>query len=150
MVLALGAEMHRRLSIAFQDRRVEKRYVAIVDGALAADEGSIDLPLITDWPRRPRQKVDHELGKPSLTHWRRESFDPVLAATRVALEPETGRSHQLRVHLMSIGHPILGDALYAPPTARAKAERLLLHADFLAFAHPHSGERLSFACPPPF
>ncbi len=150
IVLARGAEMQRRLSVAFQQRLVAKRYVAVVDGALAEAAGTIDLPLAADWPNRPRQKVDRELGKPSLTRWRRLAYDAALDATRVALEPETGRSHQLRVHLLALGHPILGDALYAPPAAQAKAPRLLLHAEHLAFAHPQSGEALAFACPPPF
>lgn len=147
IVFARGGEMQRRLSVAFQNRQVEKRYVAVVDGALAEAGGVIDLPLGADWPNRPRQQVDHALGKPSLTRWRRLAYDPARDATRVALEPETGRSHQLRVHLLSLGHPILGDALYAPPAAQAKAARLLLHADFLAFAHPASGEWLALSCP---
>lgn len=150
IVFARGGEMQRRLSVAFQNRQVEKRYVAVVDGALAEAGGVIDLPLGADWPNRPRQQVDHALGKPSLTRWRRLAYDPARDATRVALEPATGRSHQLRVHLLSLGHPILGDALYAPPAAQAKAARLLLHADFLAFAHPLSGEPLACACPAPF
>ncbi|MBI2306710.1 MAG: RluA family pseudouridine synthase [Rhodocyclales bacterium] len=150
MVLARGAGMHRRLSFAFQQRQVEKRYVAVVDGVPAASEGVIALPLLADWPNRPRQKVDHALGKPSLTRWRVLAYDPERDATRVALAPETGRSHQLRVHLLALGHPILGDALYASPAARAKADRLLLHADFLAFAHPLGGEPLAFSFPPPF
>lgn len=150
IVLARGAAMHRALSLAFQRREVGKRYVAVVDGLPAADAGTIALPLAADWPNRPRQKVDPLAGKPALTRWRVLARDPALGAARLALEPETGRSHQLRVHLMTIGHPILGDALYAPAAARAKAARLLLHADCLAFAHPHSGETLTFACPPPF
>ena len=150
IVLARGAEMQRRLSVAFPSRQVDKGYVALVDGAPAEAAGTIDLPLIADWPNRPRQKVDPALGKPSLTHWRRLAYDPARDATRLALTPETGRSHQLRVHLLALGHPILGDALYAPPAAQAKSARLLLHADFLAFAHPQSGEPLAFNSPPPF
>lgn len=150
IVFARGGAMQRRLSVAFQKRLVEKRYVAVVDGALAEAGGVIDLPLGADWPNRPRQMVDHALGKPSLTRWCRLAYDPALDATRVALEPETGRTHQLRVHLLALGHPILGDALYAPPAVQAKAGRLLLHADFLAFAHPASGERLALSCPAPF
>lgn len=150
IVFARGGEMQRRLSVAFQNRQVEKRYVAVVNGAVAEAGGVIDLPLGADWPNRPRQKVDHALGKPSLTRWRRLAYEPARDATRVALEPATGRSHQLRVHLLSLGHPILGDALYAPPAAQAKADRLLLHADFLAFAHPLSGEPLACSCQAPF
>ncbi|MBN9422152.1 MAG: RNA pseudouridine synthase [Candidatus Accumulibacter sp. 66-26] len=150
MVLARGKEMHRRLSILFQERQVEKRYVAVVDGRLAPERGEIDLPLITDWPNRPLQKVDFAIGKPSLTRYRVLAHDAADDTTRVELTPETGRSHQLRVHLMSLGHAILGDSLYAGPAARAKAARLLLHADALAFAHPESGRPLSFERAAPF
>lgn len=150
MVLARNRETHRSLSILFEKRLVEKHYVAVVDGELAQACGEIDLPLITDWPNRPLQKVDFEIGKPSLTRYRVLAYDAASHSTRLALEPETGRSHQLRVHLLSLGHPILGDALYASPALQAKADRLLLHADFLAFAHPLSGERLAFSCPAPF
>ncbi len=150
MVLARSKEMHRALSILFQDRLVEKRYIAVVDGALENASGEIDLPLITDWPNRPLQKVDHEIGKPSLTRYRVLSHDAGSNSTRLELEPQTGRSHQLRVHLMALGHPILGDLLYASPMLQAKAARLLLHADFLSFRHPLSGERLAFSCSAPF
>ncbi len=150
MVLARGKEMHRRLSILFQERQVEKRYVAVVDGRLVPERGEIDLPLITDWPNRPLQKVDFAIGKPSLTRYRVLAHDAADDTTRVELTPETGRSHQLRVHLMSLGHAILGDSLYAGPAARAKAARLLLHADALAFAHPESGRPLSFERAAPF
>lgn len=148
MLLARGKEVQRRLSIAFQERHVDKAYQAVVDGQPAADYGEIDLPLITDWPNRPRQIVDFELGKPSFTRYR------VLAKhgdrARVALEPKTGRSHQLRVHMQALGHPILGDALYAHPSARAKATRLLLHATRLDFQHPLSGQALQLASEAPF
>lgn len=150
MVLARSKEMHRHLSILFQNRQVEKHYIAIVDGALAQTSGEINLPLITDWPNRPLQKVDHEIGKPSLTRYNVLAYDAASDSSRLALEPETGRSHQLRVHLMSLGHPILGDTLYASASALAKAPRLLLHAQFLAFTHPLSGEKHEFACAAPF
>lgn len=150
MVLARNVDMHRRLSGMFQDRQVEKHYVAMVEGQLVAPFGEIDLPLISDWPNRPRQKVDQALGKPSLTRYRVLDRDVDRDITRVQLEPLTGRTHQLRVHLMALGHPILGDGLYASQAARQKAQRLLLHAEFLAFAHPQTGEPLSFSCPAPF
>ncbi|MDE2584672.1 MAG: RluA family pseudouridine synthase [Betaproteobacteria bacterium] len=150
VLLARGAEMHRCLSLLFQERRVEKRYVAVAHGRLEPERGEIKLPLLADWPNRPRQKVDLVSGKPSLTRYRVVGHDPARNATRVELEPETGRTHQLRVHLMSLGHPILGDALYASPAVRDQAERLLLHAEALAFAHPETGERLMFSCPAPF
>ncbi|MFZ2268666.1 MAG: RluA family pseudouridine synthase [Azonexus sp.] len=149
LVLARGEEMHRLLSKLFRDRLVDKRYLAVVDGLLAAEQGEVELPLICDWPNRPRQKVDFEIGKPSLTRFRRLELDPANNVSRVELEPFTGRSHQLRVHMAELGHPILGDDLYAR-AAEGKAERLLLHAMDLAFVHPLTGEALSFHCPAPF
>ncbi|MEI7430867.1 MAG: pseudouridine synthase [Betaproteobacteria bacterium] len=146
LVLARGKEMHRRLSILFQDRLVEKRYVAVVDGKPAQDSGRIDLPLIVDWPNRPLHKVDFETGKPSQTEYRVLNHDAEGNCSRVELTPLTGRTHQLRVHMQAIGHTILGDPLYADARVRAKASRLLLHAEFLAFAHPQNGEPLSFTC----
>lgn len=149
MLFARGKAMQRALSDAFAAREVKKRYIAIVDGCLAEDEGEIELPLIADWPQRPRQKVDHASGKPSLTRWVVLERDIERGQTRVQLEPVTGRSHQLRVHLMAIGHPILGDALYAahePP----RAPRLLLHAQSLRLAHPANGEQLHIESPVPF
>lgn len=146
MLFARGAAMQRALSRAFAERRVGKRYVAVVEGWLAGDAGEIALPLAADWPNRPRQRVDAEHGKPSLTRWR------VLArasdSTRLELEPVTGRSHQLRVHLQHIGHPIRGDTLYAP--APPGADRLLLHATQMALTHPGDGRPLVFDSPPPF
>lgn len=150
LVLARGKKMHRLLSILFQDRQVEKRYLAVVDGKLEPESGDIDLPLIVDWPNRPLHKVDFEIGKPSLTRYRVLGYDPGLHCTRVALTPETGRTHQLRVHMQALAHPILGDPLYAGETARFKASRLLLHAEYLAFAHPVTGKALDFTCPAPF
>ncbi|MBS0441760.1 MAG: RluA family pseudouridine synthase [Proteobacteria bacterium] len=148
VLFARGIEAQRTLGRAFAQREVDKRYEAIVAGTLAADSGEIELPLAADWPNRPRQKVDREHGKPSLTRWRviaRES-----GRTRLALEPLTGRSHQLRVHLAAIGHPIVGDALYAPAEIAQAAPRLLLHACALAFAHPEGGQRVQFASATPF
>ncbi|WP_153108888.1 RluA family pseudouridine synthase [Propionivibrio limicola] len=150
LVLARGKETHRQLSILFQERKVSKRYVAIVDGHLQQEMGEVRLPLIVDWPNRPLHKVDFEIGKPSLTYFRRLSYDPASDCTRVELTPETGRTHQLRVHMQALGHPIIGDPLYAGPPAKAKADRLLLHAEFLAFDHPVHGKPLSFLCPPSF
>ncbi len=150
LLFARGAAMQRALSVAFQERQTEKRYVALVDGELAQPEGEIDLPLIADWPNRPRQMVDYTLGKASLTRYRVEHVDPLRKFSRVALAPVTGRSHQLRVHLMSIGHAILGDALYASEAVRARAPRLMLHACKLEFRHPLSAEWLSFESPAPF
>lgn len=149
LLLARGEEMHRQLSRLFRERLVDKRYIAVVDGRLEAAEGEVALPLICDWPNRPRQKVDFEIGKRSLTKFRRLGFDSANNATRVELEPVTGRSHQLRVHMAELGHPILGDDLYGG-AAENKADRLLLHALDIAFVHPLSGEALRFHCAPPF
>lgn len=135
VVFARGAEIQRALSMTFERRAVEKRYEALVEGLVAADDGDIDLPLICDWPNRPRQKVDFDIGKPSLTRWRVLARDARTARTRLALEPLTGRTHQLRVHLASIGHPIVGDAFYGA----SPAARVCLHAARLAFAHPATG-----------
>ena len=150
LVLARGKAMHRSLSILFQERKVEKRYVAVVDGQMENDAGEVNLPLIVDWPNRPPHIVDSNLGKPSLTPYRVLSYDAEAHATRVALTPETGRTHQLRVHMQSLGHPILGDTLYATEQALAKADRLQLHAEYLSFAHPQTGEMMSFNCPAEF
>ena len=139
MLFGRGAAAQRALSIAFADRRVAKRYEAIVHGLIGNESGEIDLPLATDWPNRPRQKVDHEEGKPSLTRWRVLWRDAASKTTRVRLEPVTGRSHQLRVHLAAIGHAIVGDTLYAPT---ATEPRLLLHACELRLPHPGDGGTL--------
>jgi tRNA pseudouridine32 synthase/23S rRNA pseudouridine746 synthase len=151
LVFGRGAGAQRALSIAFAERRVDKRYLAVVAGRPEADEGTIDLPLICDWPKRPRQMVSHEHGRPSLTRWRvlaRSPDEP--ATTRLELEPLTGRSHQLRVHLQAIEHPILGDELYAPADVHAMAPRLLLHAERLTLPHPSSSEPLLLYAPCPF
>lgn len=140
MVLARSKSVHRDLSLAFMERRVTKAYQAIVRGHMGLDEGVIEAPLITDWPNRPRQMICYERGKPSQTRYRvkKRSEDQTL----VDLFPITGRSHQLRVHLLSLGHPILGDDLYGG--GQAEAERLMLHATELGFEHPVSREPLYF------
>jgi len=151
LLLARGPEWQRRLSLDFAERRVHKRYIAVVRGELAAAEGSVDgwqlvdLPLISDWPRRPRQKVCRDSGKPSQTRYRvlGRELHGGQACSRVELEPITGRTHQLRVHMLALGHPIVGDALYAP---EHPAPRLLLHASHLSL--PERGWH--FECPPEF
>jgi len=150
MVLARDKITHRQLSGLFQHREVQKHYVAVVDGVLKEATGSIDLPLICDWPNRPRQKVDHQQGKPSRTRFTVLGAGVDAYSTRVELIPETGRSHQLRVHMQSLGHAILGDRFYASEQARAKSSRLLLHAVSLAFVHPLSAEPLQFVSEAPF
>ena len=150
IVFGRGAAVQRALSIAFAERRVAKTYVAVVDGLMREDAGEIDLPLIADWPNRPRQMVDASRGKPSRTRWRVLARDAGAGRTRVELAPVTGRSHQLRVHLQAIGHPILGDTLYAPPPVADASPRLLLHASRLQLAHPVSGHALDLLSSPPF
>ena len=152
IVLARGAPAQRALNLAFEKRQVHKQYEAVVSGRLesaAADDrwNLIDLPLIVDWPNRPRSKVDHAMGKPSRTRWRVLSHDQMHQRTRLALEPVTGRTHQLRVHLQAMGHPIVGDALYGPADGAA---RLMLHACGLALTHPMSGTPLRLDRSAPF
>ena len=132
----------------FQERETAKRYIARVYGQLEQDTGSVDLPLICDWPNRPKQMVDYENGKPSLTHFKILAREA--GATRVELTPITGRSHQLRVHMLSLGHPILGDRLYAHKEALAAAPRLQLHAQMLQLKHPVTEQVLTFEVEPDF
>ncbi len=156
LVMARGLAAQRMLNDHFARRLVHKRYVAMAHGDCRSDpvaaDGwhTIDLPILVDWPNRPLRKIDCEAGKPSRTRWRCVHFVPERHASRLELEPLTGRSHQLRVHLQAIGHPIVGDALYAPPELAAASPRLLLHATELAFAHPVSGEWISFCSPDGF
>ncbi len=145
MLFARGAQVQQQLSAAFAMRRVSKTYVAVVHGVLGADCGEIELPLRADWPNRPRQIVDPDHGKPSLTRWRVLARDPQAQTTRVELEPVSGRTHQLRVHLAAIGHPVIGDTLYAPDPDGDAAPRLLLHACALGFHHPMGGEWVGFS-----
>ena len=150
LVFARGEAMQRALSVLFQDRQVDKRYVAVVQGLLAPDHGEVNLPLIADWPNRPRQMVCFERGKPSQTLYEVLARDPLKDETRVALTPVTGRSHQLRVHMLALGHPMLGDPFYGDADSQARAPRLLLHAEALGLPHPVSGERVHWACAAPF
>lgn len=148
LLFARGLAAQRTLGAAFERRDVGKRYVAVVAGAPPADVGTIELPLAADWPRRPRQRVDAERGKPALTRWR--VIGRHAGSARLELTPSTGRTHQLRVHLAAIGHPILGDALYAPPEVHTLAPRLLLHASGLELAHPRTGALCRFESSAPF
>ncbi|MGL4433513.1 MAG: bifunctional tRNA pseudouridine(32) synthase/23S rRNA pseudouridine(746) synthase RluA [Plesiomonas shigelloides] len=149
MVVALTKQAERELKRQFREREPKKAYVARVWGHLAQDDGEIDLPLICDWPNRPKQKVCHETGKRALTLYQVLSRDPD-GASRVKLTPVTGRSHQLRVHMLALGHPILGDRFYAHPDALAMAPRLQLHARELSISHPKTGEPMHFCCEPDF
>jgi len=148
MVLARTPAAQSALSRQFAGRTVAKSYVAVVQGGTDTASGEVDLPLITDWPNRPRQKVCQQTGKASLTHW--HVLDIEAGHSRLQLTPITGRSHQLRVHMAAIGHPILGDSLYAPALLRNAAPRLLLHAEALSFNHPRTGARQSFRVAAPF
>ncbi|KRC14941.1 RluA family pseudouridine synthase [Acidovorax sp. Root217] len=154
VLMARHIDAQRRLGLAFEQRQVHKRYVAVVQGHMGQADGGtwaeIDLPIAADWERRPLRVIDAALGKPSLTRWRAESHDESASTTRVLLEPVTGRTHQLRVHLAAVGHAILGDALYADAATQALAPRLLLHASDLALAHPATGEPLQFHLAPDF
>lgn len=153
LVMARGAAAQRHLNDAFAQRTVHKRYEAWVFGELMTADGVwqvIDLPIIVDWPNRPLRVIDVQRGQPSVTRLRSTRFEAIRGCTRVELEPVTGRSHQLRVHLQAVGHPIVGDALYAPPPVAAMAARLQLHACALAFPHPGSGDILQFKSPADF
>ncbi|MBJ2137667.1 bifunctional tRNA pseudouridine(32) synthase/23S rRNA pseudouridine(746) synthase RluA [Paraglaciecola chathamensis] len=148
LVMALDKDTHRQLSKQFELRQTRKTYIARVYGEVSGERGSVDLPLICDWPNRPKQMICQQRGKPSLTHWRvLERNDN---STRMELTPVTGRSHQLRVHMLSLGHPILGDRLYAHSDALTMAQRLQLHAQTLGFTHPVTELPLELSAPVPF
>ena len=151
MLMARGSAMQTALSNLFETRAIQKRYVAVVNGQLSSHESwqLIDLPIALDWPNRPL-RIIHADGKASQTRWRALHYDTNTNSTRVELEPITGRSHQLRVHLSALGHPMLGDSLYAPAGVTAMAARLLLHASALRFVHPESGEDMVFESAPSF
>ena len=151
MLMACGPAMQTALSKLFEIREIHKRYLAVVDGQMNIHEDwqLIDLPIALDWPNRPLRIVQAD-GKPSQTRWRALHYDADANATRIELEPITGRSHQLRVHLKALSHPILGDALYAPLDVKTKASRLLLHACALRFVHPASGVAMVFNNTPSF
>lgn len=147
MVFALTPHAQRHLGLQFEKRQVRKSYVARVRGRLEPKTGVVDLPLIVDWPNRPRQMVCHETGKPALTEWRVLRYED--GATRVRLMPRTGRSHQLRVHMQALGHPILGDPLYADGPTR-NFPRLMLHSEELRIKNPEGGVAMKFRAPAPF
>lgn len=147
IVFARTRQAQGFLGQEFEQRRAEKTYIARVEGVIAEDSGTVDLPLGSDWDYRPRQKVDPVHGRPAQTDW--QVIGRTDRETRVRLTPHTGRSHQLRVHMLALGHPILGDQIYAPQT-RAEHSRLMLHAETLSLHHPATGERVRFAAPVPF
>lgn len=147
MIFALTPHAQRHLGLQFEKRQVKKTYVARVWGRIVEKTGTIDLPLIVDWPNRPRQMVDFENGRPAVTDWR--VMRATDAETRVRLYPRTGRSHQLRVHMKEIGHPILGDPFYAEGPAR-DFPRLMLHSESIRFRHPDGGVGMTFSVKAPF
>ncbi|HEY1784718.1 MAG TPA: RluA family pseudouridine synthase, partial [Pirellulales bacterium] len=148
MIMALSPTAQRQLSRQFADRTVQKRYVAVVFGCPDALSGTIELPMRKDFDRPPRHKIDMVDGRPAHTAWRlvERSAD----RSRLEVEPLTGRSHQIRLHLATLGHPILGDNLYAHDAAQAMSSRLLLHAVSLSIAQPASGQRLTWTAECPF
>ncbi|MFZ8971839.1 MAG: pseudouridine synthase [Paracoccaceae bacterium] len=147
MVFGMTAHAQRHLSMQFEKRVVKKTYVARVAGEVAEKSGEIDLPLIVDWPNRPLQKVCHETGRPAFTEWVRQKVGD--GESRLRLMPKTGRSHQLRVHCLSMGHPILGDPLYAPQTAD-NYPRMMLHAEEIRLNHPENAKGMKFRTKTPF
>jgi tRNA pseudouridine32 synthase/23S rRNA pseudouridine746 synthase len=146
LVMARGKDAQRILNREFAERNVKKEYLAIVDGLVQPTYGTIVLPMIKDWPNRPKQRVDYTHGKYAETHFQVLSRDMVLKQTRLRLLPVTGRSHQLRVHLKEFGHAIVGDELYASDAVLEKSPRLLLHAHKIEIRHPVSQRRLTFTC----
>jgi len=148
MVIPLNKPTHAHISRQFQQRKVEKSYIAVVYGVVEQDHGEIDLPIAPDWQNRPRQKICPQQGKQALTRFEvlARDFD----RSRLLLKPETGRSHQLRIHMRELGHPILGCDMYAHEEALAMSPRMLLHATSLGFTHPATGVWLSQECPPDF
>lgn len=148
MVFALTPHAQRHLGLQFEKRMTQKTYVARVAGRLEPKTGTVDLPLIVDWPNRPLQKVCHETGKPAQTDWRVMRYGE--DETRVRLSPKTGRSHQLRVHMLALGHPILGDPFYATGAALEQHSRLMLHSEELRLKHPDGGASMKFRAKAPF
>ncbi|WP_425044426.1 RluA family pseudouridine synthase [Primorskyibacter sp. S87] len=147
MIFAMTPHAQRHLGLQFEKRQTQKTYIARVWGRLEPKSGTVDLPLIVDWPNRPRQMVCHENGKAAVTDWRVQRYEA--ESTRVKLSPKTGRSHQLRVHMLALGHPILGDPFYAEGAAR-QFPRLMLHSEELRVKHPEGGISLKFRAPAPF
>jgi tRNA pseudouridine32 synthase/23S rRNA pseudouridine746 synthase len=148
MIFAMTRPAQRHLGLQFERRHVEKTYRAEVWGDVRPDDGEVDLPLIVDWPNRPLQKICTETGKSAQTRW--SVMGRRSGATTLKLMPKTGRSHQLRVHMLAIGHPILGDRFYATGAALAASDRLMLHAESLAIYHPNGGKRVKFIANCPF
>ena len=148
MIFARSKQAQRHIGKQFESRQVSKTYIARVTGHPPENSGIVDLPLIVDWPNRPLQMVDHARGKQAITRWRVLSRDNT--SSLMELTPETGRSHQLRVHMKALGHPIIGDRFYASQDIAKLSPRLLLHAEKIALIQPDSGAWVTFHCPHPF
>lgn len=148
MVFALTPHAQRHINLQFEKRQTKKTYVARVAGRVAEPSGTVNLPLIVDWPNRPLQMVCHERGKEAITEWKRLKASD--AESRMRLFPKTGRSHQLRVHMLSLGHPILGDPFYATGPTLTDHPRMMLHAEELRLRHPDGGQGISFRAKAPF
>lgn len=150
MIMARHLDAQRQLNRQFEQRKTQKRYIAVVAGKVEKPQQSIALPLRCDWENRPRQIVDWARGKSALTHVSLIEYEAKSQQTRLLLQPVTGRSHQLRVHCQQIGHPIIGDRLYASPVYQKASPRLLLHAEWLQVYHPNTGKPITFFDPCPF
>lgn len=150
LIMARSKHSQKILGRMFMNRSIKKIYTAIVHGIVEQDAGKIDLPIGPDWPNRPRQKIDHDTGKPALTHYRKIHVNRKNNTTRMELEPVTGRTHQIRIHLQKLGHPVLGDRLYADTEVRSMSARLLLHARSLCLVHPVTQIEMHFECQAPF
>lgn len=148
IVLGLTAAAHANLGLQFENRQTRKTYIARIWGHPEAQSGKIDEPIMTDWPNRPKQQIDYERGRNAITHW--QVLEREVTATRVELTPETGRTHQLRVHMLHLGHPILGDNLYASDEILNAATTLQLHAQNLSFIHPSTSDTMNVEAPCPF
>ena len=147
MVFALSRYAQRHLGLQFEKRQIKKTYIARVCGQVEADSGTLDLPIIVDWPNRPKQKICYETGRAALTDW--QVIKRLKTETRVKLTPKTGRSHQLRIHMLALGHPILGDPFYGSLNSQ-NVERLMLHSYRLSLRHPDGGEMMEFRAKQPF
>lgn len=150
VIIAQSLPALQALGRLFETRQIAKEYTAVVDGLLEEDQGEINLPLICDWPNRPKQMVCHETGKSAQTHFEVIERNEEVMQSRVTLRPVTGRSHQLRVHMQALGHPIVGDEFYAPEEVRAASPRLLLHATRLKFQHPFEDREMDISLKPAF
>lgn len=148
IVYARHKDALRYLQQQFEHRKTTKTYEALVDGHVQASSGCINLPIKVDWPNRPLQMISHSEGRYALTRWKRMSSEQ--NRTRMALFPNTGRSHQLRIHMQQIGHPIIGDPFYHPDVERQAQNQMCLHARKLTFSHPRSAKPMTLECPPPF